>query len=618
MEEKVLLKDMIGTLKNCEFKNAVIPMGIDETGNFVYENYSKMNNIFICGATGSGKSVFLDNILLSLTKQLNSDKLDLIIFDPKRVEFLDLRSKGYMVITDCCDAISICNDLVVEMERRYGIFVDHKVENIEEYNEKEQNEKLKHIVVIFDEFGDFIYEDTTIYESLLKVIRMGWASGIHFIVSTQCPNLLKREIIKNNIITRVGIEFLESFTTKIVFLMCSEDDSKFIIKSNIAAKLKGNGEAIAFLPDKQYKVQSPYIYYKDLFENIRDNNCEQMKYITSKAKVIKDEKGNPSNLLSKIAIINFTNNDITSKLSMYFYQYEYLADTNMFSDSENLILKDADILCIIYNNESDLKKENIKHFIDKARDCDIGILQFNTKNKTIDEIILLLNEISNLICEPALINIDIKDIKKHDIIDAFVVTNENFNNADLKKEYDRTIDKYLSKIQNLNQVIVSISGGYNTSLEEIFEYVDILRNKLPNDINVIFGSNITEQCSDIHKVGVIFQGGGKEAYKKRIIEHKLQQSYKKFKQSDYMPLKSIEDEIHDKDFYKTQIEKFSILNEISTSLIQRYMRIGYPKAAQLIDNWERNGYIIRVGKRWAVENINPIIDDLKEIFKEKL
>ena len=73
MEEKVLLKDMVGTLKNCEFKNAVIPMGIDETGNFVYENYSKMNNIFICGATGSGKSVFLDNILLSLTKQLNSD-----------------------------------------------------------------------------------------------------------------------------------------------------------------------------------------------------------------------------------------------------------------------------------------------------------------------------------------------------------------------------------------------------------------------------------------------------------------------------------------------------------------------------------------------------------------
>lgn len=83
---------------------------------------------------------------------------------------------------------------------------------------------------------------------------------------------------------------------------------------------------------------------------------------------------------------------------------------------------------------------------------------------------------------------------------------------------------------------------------------------MPNDIDVIFGSNITEQCLDIHKVGVIFQGGGKETPKKRIIEHNLQQSYKKFKQSDYLSLESIGDEIHDKEFYKTQIEKFCILN----------------------------------------------------------
>ena len=430
--------------------------------------------------------------------------------------------------------------------------------------------------------------------------------------------MLEREIIKNNIITHIGIDFLNSFTTKIAFLMFSDKDSEFVIKSNDASKLKGNGEAIVVSPDKKYKIQTPYICYKELFENIRDNNCEQMEFITNKEKIIKEEKGNQSNILSKIAIINFTNKDIASKLSTYFYQYEYSADTNMFSDSENLILRNFEILCIIYDNESDLKKDNVKLFIDKARSCDIDILQFNTKNKTKDEIILLLNEISNLICEPALINIDIKDIKEQEIIDAFVVTNENFNNEDLKKEYGRTIDKHLSKIPNFKQVIVSVSGGYNTSLEEIFEYVDILRNKLPNDIEVIFGSNITEQCSDIHKVGVIFQSGGKEAHKKRIIEHKLQQSYKKFKQSDYMSLKSIEDEVHDKEFYKTQIEKFSNLNEISTAIIQRYMRIGYPKAEQLIDNWERNGYIIRVGERWAVKNINSIIDDLKEYFKEKL
>lgn len=148
------------------------------------------------------------------------------------------------------------------------------------------------------------------------------------------------------------------------------------------------------------------VLLKDMISTLK--NCE---FKNSVIPMRIDETGNLPNLLSKIAIINFTNNDIASKLSMYFYQYEYSADTNMFSDSENLILKNADILCIIYDNESDLKKENIKHFIDKARGCDIAILQFNTKNKTIDEIILLLNEISNLICEPAPINIDIKDIK---------------------------------------------------------------------------------------------------------------------------------------------------------------------------------------------------------------
>ena len=163
MEEKVLLKNIISTLKNCEFKNAVIPIGIDETGNFIYENYSKMNNIFICGTTGSGKSVFLDNILLSLTKQLDSDKIDFIIFDSKQVEFLDLRDKGYMVITDVAESIKICEDLIVEMDRRFGLFVNYNVKNMVEYNSVAQNNKLKHIVVIFDEFGDFIYNDTTIF-----------------------------------------------------------------------------------------------------------------------------------------------------------------------------------------------------------------------------------------------------------------------------------------------------------------------------------------------------------------------------------------------------------------------------------------------------------------------
>lgn len=116
----------------------------------------------------------------------------------------------------------------------------------------------------------------------------------------------------------------------------------------------------------------------------------------------------------------------------------------------------------------------------------------------------------------------------------------------------------------------------------------------------------------------LFQGGGKKAHKQKIIEYKLQQAYKNFKKRDRISIQTIEDEIHDKAFYKMQIEKFNMLNEISPLLVQRYMRIGYPQAAQLIDGWERNGHVVKVGKAWTVVNTNSIIADLKEIFKEKL
>ena len=269
MIEKVLLKNMIDALNNCDFKDVNIPIGKDVKGNFVYENYSKMNNIFICGTTSSGKSTFIRNLVTSLTKQLNSDKLELILFDSKQIEFSRLKDKGYIVITDVAESIKICEDLIVEMDRRFGLFVNYNVKNIVEYNSVAQNNKLKHIVVIFDEFGDFIYNDTTIYDSLLKLVQRGRAAGIHFVVSTQCSHLLEREIIKNNIITHMGIDFLNSFTTKIAFLMLSDKDSEFVIKSNDASKLKGNGEAIIVLPDKKYKVQTPFISYDDLTENIR-------------------------------------------------------------------------------------------------------------------------------------------------------------------------------------------------------------------------------------------------------------------------------------------------------------------------------------------------------------
>jgi len=602
MNKGVLQKNIIRALNSCEFNNAIIPMGVDKAGNFVYENYSKMNNIFVCGAASTGKSVFLGNILISLTKQLDSSKLDIIIVDIKRVEFLDLKSKGYRIVTDYNETVSICEDLAVEMERRRKLFVGCQVKNIEEYNKRNKNDKLKHIVVIFDEFGDLIYEDNTIYESLLKVAQSGILFGIHFIVSTQSPYLLKRAMIKNNMTAHIGIDFLDLFTTRVSFPMSSEEDSVFVIKSKAATELKGIGDAVVILSDKRYQIQTPYISHKILLESIRDNNCEAIEY--------SKEENVYLNSLSKIVIINFTKQGIENKLSKYLCQYSEVS--NLFRDSKKSVLKDTDILCFIYDNESDLMGDEVKNFIQYAKGCDIDILFFNTENKKIDEIVMLLNEISKLVCEHSLINIDIKDIKWKNIIDAFVVTKEL--SVDLKKEYIQTVKKYFSKVPNVNQVIISVSGGRNTRLDEIYDYVDIIKNSLPRNVNVIFGSNITKQYSGVNKVGVILQCDSKEDYNNQMIKYKDPQEFEGIKENDYMSIKETKDEIYNKKSCKTPIEKLSMLDKISSSVVQRYINVGYSKAVELIDKWERNGAIIKAGKFWTIVDPSFIINDLKEIY----
>ena len=100
MEEKVLLTDMIGTLKNCEFKDVIIPMGVKENGEKVYEYFLNMNHISIAGATRTGKSMFAHTLIVSLTKQLSFDKLDLILIDPKRTEYYEYAEKKYHYVTD--------------------------------------------------------------------------------------------------------------------------------------------------------------------------------------------------------------------------------------------------------------------------------------------------------------------------------------------------------------------------------------------------------------------------------------------------------------------------------------------------------------------------------------
>ena len=233
-----------------------------------------MGNIFIGGATGSGKSVFMSSFILSITKQLSSNKLDLILFDPKHIEFLELRDKGYTVITNYTEAIDFCKGLVKETERRYSLFSIYNVKNIYEYNGIEQRNKLKHIVIVFDEIADFVCNDSAIYDSLLKVMQKGGKSGIHIIVATQWPRLLQLNKTTKNKISHIEKDFLNSFKTNINFRFYLNDNKlSALFKEEV--KLKSYGEAIAIIPSKKYKVLTPFISNLEFVENIRRNDLSQ-------------------------------------------------------------------------------------------------------------------------------------------------------------------------------------------------------------------------------------------------------------------------------------------------------------------------------------------------------
>ena len=594
MEKTVLLKDMLSKLKECEFKDVVIPMGVNEKGEYVYENLLKMNHIFVAGVTGSGKSVFLHNVILSLTKQLSASKLDLVLIDPKRTEFAGYKEKNYY----CVDGIkqdefsNLFDDLINEMERRFLLFVKSDVKNIDEYNELEQSRDnpLKHIVVIIDEYADLaIIDNGKLTEQMIKLLQKCRASGINFVVATQRPSIIDDD--KN---------LLNYFPTHVAFTLFSDKDSEVVMQSQEATKLKRCGNAIIDTPSKQYKVQTPYMLFEEIIETIRENDDSSLPYLTnylSKKVEVND------NCIPKISLLNITKENFVDKLSKNICLYEF---NDLLNGAEMHILNN-EVLCIVYDEEKYMQGEQIKHLIDKANEKKINIFKLSIKDKRVDEIAELCNEISSLIYEPALINIEAEDFKGKEIVDGFVIKRKE--GIDLQKEYIDLLEKFMKKNPNTSQIVMSISGGYDAKLEEIYKFVKVSQKNLPKDMNIIFGCGMNENEKGIYKISIILQTGGKR--KEKVSENN--NSYEGIEQ-----VKSIEEEVHDSEFYKSKIEEFCQYEIISCSTVQRYLRFGYPRAAKLIDEWEANGYVEKTDRQYKVVDKEKIRESLNEILKEKL
>ncbi len=265
----VMLRDL---LESQEFKNSTskitFAVGKDIGGKTVVADIAKMPHLLIAGATGSGKSVCINTMIISILYKATPEEVRLIMIDPKVVELSVYNGIPHLmipVVTDPKKAAGALNWAVAEMERRYRLFADNQVRDITGYNEKvdflaqegdadAEDEKLKRlpqIVIIVDELADLMMVAPGDVESAIcRLAQLARAAGIHLVLATQRPSV--------NVITGL---IKANMPSRIAFAVSSGVDSRTIIDMNGAEKLLGKGDML-FYPSgypKPERVQCSFV-----------------------------------------------------------------------------------------------------------------------------------------------------------------------------------------------------------------------------------------------------------------------------------------------------------------------------------------------------------------------
>ncbi|PPB63579.1 cell division protein FtsK [Campylobacter hyointestinalis subsp. hyointestinalis] len=266
--ETIYLKEI---LQSEIYKNAkselTIALGKDIVGDPFITDLKKLPHLLIAGTTGSGKSVGINAMLLSLLYRNSPKTLRLIMIDPKMLEFSIYNDIPHLltpVITEPKKAIAALANLVAEMERRYKIMSQTKTKNIETYNEKvkkEGGETLPFIVVIIDELADLMMTSGKEVEFHIgRLAQMARASGIHLIVATQRPSVdVVTGLIKANLPSRIS------------YRVGQKIDSKVILDQMGAESLLGRGDMLFTPPGSPgiVRLHAPFASEKEI-ENIVD------------------------------------------------------------------------------------------------------------------------------------------------------------------------------------------------------------------------------------------------------------------------------------------------------------------------------------------------------------
>lgn len=274
LREIIESKEYINSNKSISFA-----LGKDIGGNSVVADLSKMPHLLVAGATGSGKSVCINTLIVSLLYKYSPKEVNLLLVDPKVVELSVYNGIPHLlipVVTEPKKAAGALNWAVNEMTRRYNLFAENGVRNIEGYNElvadSKEIEKLSYIVIIIDELADLMMVcPKDVEDYIARLAQMARAAGMHLVIATQRPSVdVITGMIKANIPSRIS------------FAVSSQIDSRTILDSSGAEKLLGKGDML-FYPvgeSKPVRIQGAFISEKeveDIVEFIKDQS-EEVKY----------------------------------------------------------------------------------------------------------------------------------------------------------------------------------------------------------------------------------------------------------------------------------------------------------------------------------------------------
>ena len=261
----VMLRDLI---QSPEFQNAksklAFAAGKDIEGKTVVADIAKMPHLLIAGSTGSGKSVCINTLIISILYKAKPDEVKLIMIDPKVVELSVYNGIPHLfipVVTDPKKAAGALNWAVNEMSNRYNTFAEYGVRNLEEFNRKldkmtfpegeQRPEKMCQIVIIVDELADLMMvAPGDVEDAICRLAQLARAAGIHLVIATQRPSV--------NVITGL---IKANMPSRIAFAVTSGVDSRTLLDMNGAEKLLGNGDML-FYPQgyqKPARLQGAFV-----------------------------------------------------------------------------------------------------------------------------------------------------------------------------------------------------------------------------------------------------------------------------------------------------------------------------------------------------------------------